>query len=984
MTTDTIEITCPACKSSFKRTLLREQKHPLRFCAYCGATLKAEEVRALPSIFRLHRELPEKTQILFSIGPYQILKTIAKGGMGEVFLAYDTVSGRKIALKRIRDDLLLHPQINQRFLREARLTSQLIHPTIIPIYSIHESTNLTYYTMPYLEGETLRQIFRKARERERQPELPKDPHTSIPALIRIFLQVCQAVAYAHSHGVLHRDLKPENFIVGKYGEVLILDWGLAKMVNEESDDEDIKDAEISVQPHVTKIGKVVGTIAYMAPERALGKPATIQTDIYSLGVVLYQILTLELPFHRKNIDHFKKIWMKEVVEAPELVAPYRDVPEILSEVVKKCLAKESEERYNSVAELIQSLENYLEGRSEWFPAATLDIDKKSDWQFQEHILIAEHTAITRSLDASDWMTLMISKASFPENARLEAEVKIGKKGHGLGFLFSSPDALHAAHMSDGWCLWLAAEGDTKQKTKLLRSSISVVEAPNIQLPVDEWQKIVIEKIDRHFYFYINGLLQFSYTSHVPVIGSHIGLLAKDANFDLRNFTVSIGSQHLTVGCLAIPDAFLAHSEYDRALTEYRRIGNAFPGRQEGREAIFRAGITLLEKAKTVQDGALYSAAYSEFEKLRLTPGAPIEYLGKALVYQAEKQYSEEVKCLELALRRYPKHPLLSIITEQVIFRMHEASRENRKAAFEFISLGARFLPKLIESTQHKQLIQSLKTHWEVPFFIEHLQKPLDADLEMKSLELILSFWLAKSTLLEELVLELLQRPILPIPLISDAIFCMAELGDTAAAIRTIQHIRTILSQAEQKRLLSCFEPLEAMLQDPEKALTFDSDRALYFVVRQTIQEGNFDFLRKAIPVLQMRPHPEMRALLLEISLLLDEKSVLNEFESEKLDEKSPLYLPLLALLAKKEGVSAAMNRLTRQLPEPYPRSHLLGAACLASHIDYDTGAWKEGSFFWEQKRLFQQLFLFATAMGDREKQALSLLRLANLECHGSE
>jgi len=977
MTEDTIQITCPACKTAFKRSSTRENKHPLRFCAYCGATLKSEEIHALPSIFRLGNPLPEKTTILFSIGPYQILKTIAKGGMGEVFLAYDTVSGRKIALKRIREDLILHPQLNQRFLREARLTSQLIHPTIIPIYSIHESEHLTYYTMPYLEGETLRQMFRRAREKEKQPELPKDPHTSIPALVRIFLQVCQAVAYAHSHGVLHRDLKPENFIVGKYGEVLILDWGLAKMMNEASDDEDIKGVEIPTKQHVTKIGKVVGTIAYMAPERALGKPATVQTDIYSLGVVLYQILTLELPFHRKNLDHFKKIWMREGLEAPELVAPYRDVPEILSEVVKKCLAKDPEDRYGSVAELIQSIENYLEGRSEWFPVATLDINKKSDWQFQENILIAEHTAITRSIDVSDWVTLMISKASFPENTRIEAEIKIGQKGHGLGFLFSHPDAINSAHMSDGWCLWLASERETAQKTKLLRSSISVVEASDIQMPCDTWQKICIEKIDQHFYFYINGLLQFSYTSHVPVIGSHIGLLAKDADFAIKNFTISIGSQHLTVGCLAIPDAFLAHGEFDRALTEYRRIGNAFPGRQEGREAIFRAGVTLLEKAKKTEEPALFEAAYLEFEKLRQTPGAPIEYLGKALVYQVEKLHEEESKCLELALRRYPKHPLLSIITEQIIFRMHEASRENRKAAYEFINLAIRFLPKAVEVEGHKKLIQSLKTHWEVPFFIEHTKAPIDADLELKSLELILSFWLAKPSLLEELVLQLLERPILPIPLIADAIFCIAELGDSTAAKRTIAHIRQTLSQAEQNRLLSCFEPLEAMLNNPEKVLHLDSDRALTFVTRHAIYEGRYDFLRKALPVFTKRQSPHMQALLLEVALYLQEESILQKFEQLKIDEKSPLYMPLIALLARKKGADFAVGMLTKQLQEPYPRSHLLGAAFLAGYIDIDAGSWKEGSFFAERKALFEQLALFSFAVGDREKQALYALLLAN-------
>src|SRR6185295_11325247 len=243
--------------------------------------------------------------------------------------------------------------------------------------------------------------------------------------------------------------------------------------------------------------------------------------------------------------------------------------------------------------------------------------------FQENILICDHPAITQSIDSSDWVLLMISKEAFPpENTRVEAEIKLGPKGHGLGFLFSHPEAVERAHINEGYCLWISSEHEKSKKTKLLRSSISVVEAPDIQLKCEEWQKVRIEKIDEHIYFYFNDILQFSYVGHVPVIGSHIGLLAKDADFEIRNFSVSIGSQRLIVGCLAVPDAFLANKDYERALSEYRRIGTAFPGRQEGRDALFKAGITLLEEAKATHKKDLFDAAYREFEKLSNTPGAP--------------------------------------------------------------------------------------------------------------------------------------------------------------------------------------------------------------------------------------------------------------------------------------------------------------------------------------------------------------------------
>ena len=561
MKDEKLNITCPTCGALFKRRQSREKKHPLAFCAYCGNRLhmpsqaekKRDEFEEKFSSICLPSELaPQGAEIQMTIGQYQVLKNIGKGGMGEVFLAYDTVSGRKIALKRIRQDLVSHPQLQNRFLREARITSQLTHPTIVPIYSIHHQDQLVYYTMPFVEGETLRQMLRKAKDAEKKHDAPKDPHSSIPALIRIFLQVCQACAYAHHLGVLHRDLKPENFIVGKYGQVLILDWGLAKMINASTQDDESESCEptptMNLQ-RITKVGKVVGTIAYMAPERALGQPATIQTDIYSLGVILYQILTLTIPFHRKNLDYFKRHWMKEQFMPPELIAPYREVPQILSEVAKKCLTTDPAARYQSIDELIQSIENYIEGRSEWFPVRTLDTKNKADWEFQEHILIAEHTAITRSTDVSDWVNLMISKDSFPNNTKIEADVKILPSSHGIGFLFSLPEAIDRKHLTEGYCLWIASSLDGAKKTKLSRSSVSLIEAPEIMLKPDEWQHVSIEKIDGHIYFYLNGILQFSYVSHIPIVGTHIGILTKDADFEIKNLQVSIGSQNITISCL---------------------------------------------------------------------------------------------------------------------------------------------------------------------------------------------------------------------------------------------------------------------------------------------------------------------------------------------------------------------------------------------------------------------------------------------------
>ena len=159
------------------------------------------------------------------IGRYQILKHLAQGGMGDVFLAFDPICSRRVALKKIREDLKDKPTIRTRFLKEARIASQLTHPSIVPIYSIHEDEDSVYYTMPYVEGKTLKDILIEA------VKAPSS-ESSIPNLTRVFLAVCEAMSFVHSKKILHRDLKPSNILVGQYGEVLILDWGIANYLDE--------------------------------------------------------------------------------------------------------------------------------------------------------------------------------------------------------------------------------------------------------------------------------------------------------------------------------------------------------------------------------------------------------------------------------------------------------------------------------------------------------------------------------------------------------------------------------------------------------------------------------------------------------------------------------------------------------------------------------------------------------------------------------
>jgi len=163
------------------------------------------------------------------VGHYLINREIGRGGMGEVFLAFDPICGRDIALKRMHQHLKALANVRKRFLKEAQIASLLSHPSIIPIYSINKEGSDIFYTMPFVEGETIKDLLTKTASEEAESVQKHIVGHSIPALIHIYLQICQAIASAHAKGFIHRDLKAENVILGKYGEVLILDWGLAEI-----------------------------------------------------------------------------------------------------------------------------------------------------------------------------------------------------------------------------------------------------------------------------------------------------------------------------------------------------------------------------------------------------------------------------------------------------------------------------------------------------------------------------------------------------------------------------------------------------------------------------------------------------------------------------------------------------------------------------------------------------------------------------------
>jgi PAS domain S-box-containing protein len=294
---------------------------------------------------------------------YRRLQLHATGGIGRVWLALDYELGRNVALKELRGDQADDATLRARFLQEAQITGQLEHPGVIPVYELIRGVDgrQPFYTMRFVNGRTLSEAVRAYHTKRLAGQ---DDALALPALLNAFVVVCNTVAYAHSRGVIHRDLKGQNILLGDYGEVVVLDWGLAKLVGRPEGELPtavvILDQGGAEGSGHTVQGQALGTPAYMAPEQAAGRPDLIdrRTDVYGLGAILYEILTGEPPFPGSNTAEVLRRVRDEVPAPPHQLCP--GVPLALETLCLRALAKRQEDRPATAADLARAVQGWQE------------------------------------------------------------------------------------------------------------------------------------------------------------------------------------------------------------------------------------------------------------------------------------------------------------------------------------------------------------------------------------------------------------------------------------------------------------------------------------------------------------------------------------------------------------------------------------------------------------------------------------------------
>jgi serine/threonine protein kinase len=305
---------------------------------------------------------------------FRKLRPLARGGLGEVYVARDEQLDREVALKQMLPQLAEKATARQRFVREAEITGGLEHPGIVPVYGLGTCKDgRPYYAMRLIRGETLKDAVVRFHDPDGQPRTPGERSVVLRRLLSQFLEVCQAIEYAHSRRVLHRDLKPSNIMLGKYGETLVVDWGLAKAAGHDdvppgSDDgvppgsefdEPVLMPRSGSGSEPTAMGKAIGTPSYMSPEQAAGRVdlVGVAADVYGLGATLYEILTGRPPIAAGTIGE-----MLQRVEAGKILRPRQvqpDVPAGLEAICLKAIARDPDERYASAAALATDIEHWL-------------------------------------------------------------------------------------------------------------------------------------------------------------------------------------------------------------------------------------------------------------------------------------------------------------------------------------------------------------------------------------------------------------------------------------------------------------------------------------------------------------------------------------------------------------------------------------------------------------------------------------------------
>ncbi|MFH1378544.1 MAG: protein kinase [Planctomycetota bacterium] len=628
---------------------------------------------------------------------HTVLEPLGFGGVGVVYNATQPGLDRTVALKRLRDTLMDDEDERMAFIFEARVAGELEHPNILPVHWLgQDSKGRPFYTMKRVQGRPLKVVL----ERLLSGDSALTADYNIRRLVRIFLNVCSAVSYAHAQRIIHRDIKPENIMLGDHGEVYLMDWGMAKRLPSPSESSvsgddiamervrgvstllskkasqratkdatqkmsgtisrtnDILDFDLTtVLPGHTPPGVFIGTPLYTSPEQASGQShlANERCDIYSLGAVLYEMLCLHPPISGESLTDILLNVIRGEIRPPADIAPAgRDIPVELSSIALKALSKSPHDRFQTVQDMMIEVERWIDGRERLRPICDYDFTVLPnsnvlpiDWDILAGTWIVLDGAL-RPIGNQDHMVHL--NKPMPRDIRVEITATIASNTWGeIAPTLSAPPRERLKQYDAGYAVQFGA--DRHRFIKIARDAIDVISRPMVETPRDESINIIVERRGEIIRLEYNGTEVLRYRDYFPLSGNRFGLYAYAEGVGIQKIRISAVGMDLTVPALTIGDRLLAFGSYEEARIVYTEIAEAHESRSDGAVARYKAGLCSLK----LKD---FDAALDHFNKLDNLRFGPMASLGRALVAQYVGNSQAEFDELASIFRRFPSHRLL--------------------------------------------------------------------------------------------------------------------------------------------------------------------------------------------------------------------------------------------------------------------------------------------------------------------------------------